>query len=183
MAKRGYRPLDELGPAIAAMGYAAAKQNSAAVKHATNQLKVIVAASGRRYHIRGRTGGSVPLEASANVREFSTTNGGAVFRGKVTGIPEGFWAIVEYGSGPHIITSRKGRPNRNRLLRAFAEGESFGRLKPVRTPYGPRQFVHHPGHRSFGKPWASAMKAGGPRVAEIIATDHSHAMAVAFTTS
>jgi hypothetical protein len=171
-----------LGPTFTAMGDAAQKANVATIREASNTLALIVSAHGGRYRLRGRNGQRWPLTAKADTRGFSTTAGATVVRGSVRGIPEGFWHIVTYGSGPHLIVRSNGRKkSRSSLLRAFESGELGSGVKPLRTPYGPRQFVHHPGHGAIGKPWETAMTQGAPKVAEIVAAGQFKAQLKAFT--
>ena len=169
-----------LGPTFTAMSDAAAKANVATIRDATKELAVIVNAHGARYRLRGRGGQRWPLAAKSDVRGFNTAGGDTVVRGSVRGIPEGFWHIVTYGSGPHIIT-RGGKRSLSAKLRQFEDGELGSGLKPIRTPYGPRQFVHHPGHGTIGRPWEAAMAQGAPKVAETVAAGQFKAQLKAFT--
>lgn len=170
-----------LGPTFTAMGDAAQKANVATVKDATEALALIVSAHGARFRLRGRNGQRWPLTAKADTRGFATTAGETVVRGSVKGIPEGFWHIVTYGSGPHLIVRNAGRKKSTAsMLRAFESGELGSGAKPLRTPYGPRQFVHHPGHGSIGKPWEAAMVQGAPKVAQIVAAGQFKALVKAF---
>lgn len=151
------KPLSALGPSISALGDAAARANFESTADATRQLRVIVETHGKSYHIKGRGGRKVPLGASADVRDFSTAGGRTVFTGKVIGVPQGFWSIVEHGrSGGYIITrSKKG--SFAAKLKKFEAGELGSGLKPLRTPYGPRQFVIGGPAGPLGRPWAAAM--------------------------
>lgn len=155
----GVRPLSALGPTVTSMAGAAQKANIRVVQKATVGLKGVVAGNGGRHHIRGRGGKQVALGASADVKLYGETPVGAV-----KGFPEGFWAIVEYGSGAHRIRKANSKST-----------------KPLSTPWGPRQFVNHPGHRSQGKPWAVSMAEGRPLVAQTLAVEQSLALYRAFT--
>lgn len=174
------------------MADAAQRANVAVVQKGTMKLAAIVEANGSRYHVRGYNGQRVALSAKQDVRAFNGRSG-TVHRGAVRGIPEGFWEIVEHGSRPHLITSRKGRGGVGRVtrsgrtaarfftsrqvLRRFAEGDTLGQLQPLRTPYGPRQFVQHPGHGSIGRPWAQSMLEGGKVIGETMETENFYQMA------
>lgn len=168
------KPLSALGPSISALGDAAAREAFTATQDATRALKVIVDSHGSRYHIKGRNGNPVKLTASADVRDFKTGAGRTVFTGKVVGVPAGFWAMVEYGSGAHIIARRgavkaSSKTYFGRALKQFEAGTLGSKQKPIRTPYGPRQYVRHPGHGPIGRPWESAMRQAKQPVPATIA--------------
>ena len=187
------RPLSALRPTLFAMADEAQRANILAVKAATERVKDDVARRGRRYTLRGRGGKQVPLAARADVKVFGSLSTPV---GMVRGVPEGFWHIVQYGSGAHLITSTKGRGGVGRVtrsgrvasrfytssqtLRRFGAGESLGALQPLRTPYGPRQFVHHPGHRVIARPWDAAMEMAPDLVGETLAYEQTKAMTAAF---
>lgn len=171
--------MSALGPAIESMGDAGAKANLKAVQMATKRLALIVDMSGKRYHIRGRRGTPVPLSAASDVREFERTGGRGVFTGRVQGIPQGFWSIVEYGSTPHPIyragTTEAGKRRRmgtKGFIKKLGEGHVFNDIPPLSAGKGGgfvAQWANHPGHKSLGTPWRSAMTSGAPEVAQIIA--------------
>ncbi len=180
-SKAGTRPLSALGPAINSMGETAAKSNLKAVQEATQRLALIVDMSGRRYHIRGRGGTDVPLSASRDVREFERVDGRGVFTGRVQGVPQGFWAIVEHGSDPHPIyrraAGRDGKRGRKMAQKSFlkkvTEGHVFNDIPVMSNGRGQgfvAPYVLHPGHKSLGTPWRKAMDTGAPEVARIIRT-------------
>lgn len=182
----GVRPLSTMGPTFAAMGDAAKRANVEAIERSTKKLGAFVNAEGARFHIKGRRGNKVPLMAKTDVRGFNGRDG-VVFTGAVRGIPEGFWAIVEYGSGRHLITRRtdKGRTKKvtSKMLTSLAEGTTFAKGRPLFTPYGPRQWVDHPGHRPLGSPWATAMRVGAPVIANEMQYQQTRAMTKAFVAS
>jgi|APFre7841882793_1041355.scaffolds.fasta_scaffold14204_2 hypothetical protein len=188
----GTKPLSALGPTFTKMGEAAQRGIVSGVEAGTNVLHRYVTVNGAAYHIRGRRGDKVRLTAKKNVRGFKSSQG-AVVRGAVFGIPEGFWAIVEHGSGDHIIVSRQLRNARTTksgkvrtsigartVSRRIEQGKSFADVRPVRTPYGPRQFVHHPGHRPIGSPWERSMRQSAQPVADAIAADEAKQLIKAF---
>lgn len=166
------------------MGEAAQRANVEVVTKSTRKLHGFVQGAGGRYRLRGRTGTRVPLAAMSNVR--AGANGPV---GAVKGIPEGFWHIVEYGrGGGYLVTSRASRAGgrgygKATTLRRFGEGESFGALKPIRTPYGPRQFVRPGPHGSIGRPWRTAMQVGAPAVADTLEYEQFKAQSAAFLRS
>lgn len=169
------KPLSALGPSISALGDAAAREAFSATQDATRVLRTIVVSHGSRYHIKGRNGNPVKLSAYADVRDFKTSAGRTVFTGKVVGVPEGFWSIVEYGrSGGYIIARKgavkggKGGRLRN-ALKAFEEGTLGSGSKPIRTPYGPRQWVIGGPAGPIGHPWESAMRQAKQPVPATIA--------------
>lgn len=189
----GVKPIDALGPTFTKMGDAAQRGIVSGVESGTTVLHRYVTINGAPYHIRGRRGDKVRLTAKKNVRGFKSSQGGVV-RGAVFGISEGFWAIVEHGSDDHIIVSRqlrKARTTRSGKVRTsigartvsrrLEQGKSFSDVRPVRTPYGPRQFVHHPGHRPIGNPWERAMQQAAQPVADAINADEAKQLFRAFT--
>lgn len=189
----GVKPIDALGPTFTKMGDAAQRGIVSGVEAGTTVLHRYVTINGAPYHIRGRRGDKVRLTAKKNVRGFKSSQGGVV-RGAVFGIPEGFWAIVEHGSDDHIIVSRqlrKAQTTRSGKVRTsigartvsrrLEQGKSFSDVRPVRTPYGPRQFVHHPGHRPIGSPWERAMQQAAQPVADAINADEAKQLFRAFT--
>ncbi len=185
------RPLSTLGPTFSKMGNAAARANVEAVERSTHKLGAVVNAEGVRHRIRGRKGNKVPLGAKTDVRGFSSQTQGLVVTGAVRGIPEGFWHIVEYGSGPHIIT-RAGKDAKGRrrkisdksLLKRVTEGTSLSGLPLLSNgsnfiaPY-----ALHPGHKSQGTPWATSMRIGAPMVANEMQYEQQRALTKAFVQS
>lgn len=74
----------------------------------------------------------------------------------------GPWHLVEYRLGPHVITSKRAGGSRRSRARRFEEGAAGegiggGRHAMLRTPYGPRPFVIHPGTSHPAKPWTRAV--------------------------
>lgn len=190
----GTRPLSALRPSLLEMADAAQRATIETVRKATIAVKVIVDEKGGKYKIRSRSGKKVPLSGVADVKVFGDFNKPV---GVVKGIPEGFWALVEYGSGPHLIVSNKGRGGVGRItrsgrvakrfytpsqvMRRLGNGDSLGALQPLRTPYGPRQFVNHPGHRSIAHPWEFSMALAPAVVGETLQYEQGKALIRAFT--
>lgn len=185
------RPLSALHPVITEMATAAQKAQTAVVRHATVELGREVSRLGRRYTLRGRGGKQVPLDAATDVKIF-----GQEPVGRVRGIPEGFWHIVHYGSGKHLITTNRGRNGQGRVTRSgrtvsriftlgqirrrFGEAESLGALAPIRTPYGPRQFAVHLGHGTIGRPWDAAMMVAPRIVGDALQEEQTRQLTAAF---
>lgn len=181
----GVKPIDALGPTFTKMGDAAQRAVVSGTKAATDAVEMAVDVAGARFRLRGRDGNRYPLGAKSDVRGFKTQEGKGVVRGRVRGFPEGMWHIVTYGSGPHIIASNTFKVARYKKLRSgrlkletlgrkgkerrFFQGDSFGDVKPIWTPYGYRQFVVHPGHGPIANPWDTAMKASRDPVARAMA--------------
>jgi hypothetical protein len=181
----GVKPLDALGPTFTKMGEASQRAVVAGTKAATDAVETAVDVAGSRFRLRGRDGNRYPLGGKSDVRGFTTRTGEGVVTGRVRGFPEGMWHIVTYGSGPHLIASNTFKNARYKKLRSgrlkletlgrkgrerrFFQGDSFGDVKPIRTPYGPRQFALHPGHNGFGDPWGTAMIASRDPVARAMA--------------
>jgi hypothetical protein len=146
------------------MSKASADMRTLPVPPMTRATAKIVRDKGARYHVKGRNGDRVKLVARGDVKDFG---GSAV--GRVRGIPPGFWRIVEEGSDPHLIVGRYRRQSgigprrrksnaRRTVLRILDSDSTFGASSPIRVGgIGYRQFAHHPGHGSLGKPWASGM--------------------------
>ena len=191
------RPISSLGPTFSKMGNVAAKANVEAVERSTRKLGAVVTAQGSRFHIKGRSGSKVPLSAKTDVRGFNNRASKVVVTGAVRGIPEGFWNIVEHGSGAHLITQRGSRTTRTgkqvgrkyaagKTLRLFSEGHGFSDLRPVGNAgsgFGPYQWVMHPGHGTIGRPWEAAMTIGRPLVANEMAYEETRALTKAFVKS
>lgn len=186
------RSLSDLNPTFTKMGTAAQKAGAAAIRKSTERLAQFVDAAGARHHIKGRSGARVPLSSKVDVRGYNGANG-VVWTGAVRGVPEGFWHIVTYGSGPHLITRRGTRQTKrgktvtttsrgSKVMARFAEGSTFSELKPmgIPSPIGPRFVVLHPGHGSLGDPWETAMRIGIPVVAQMVAYDETKALTQAF---
>lgn len=180
------------------MGNAALKAETATVRRMTEVCESIVDTEGAKFRLRsGSNGRRYPLEGRGNVRVFGSRDGVPLVRGAVRGIPEGFWVIVEEGSYQHIITSRRGRGGVQRQTRSgrtasrflgvgattrrIQRGQSLGRLQPVRTPYGPRQFVNHPGHGPIGNPWGDAMAESEDRLPKVLEVESARRMVEQFT--
>ncbi len=157
------RPLKALGPVIVGMGPAAQKASLDTVTKSTTALKNVVAANGVRHRIKGRSGKHVPLGAMSNVKTFNDKPVGLV-----KGIPDGFWSIVEHGSPPHTIRPRAGTKRK-------------AGVAALRTPYGPRASVRHPGHRPQGRPWLTSMTEGRPIVRRIQHVEAATGFYKAFT--
>lgn len=178
------RPVSAIGPSITRMGDAAQKANVEVVRQSTIKLHRFVTTAGSRYALRGRSGDKVRLSASQRV-DLVGSNRAIV--GMVKGVPEGFWHIVEYGRhGGYLVASRTTRAGSARrggqrgVFRTFETGDSFGQLKPIRTPQGPRQFARPGPHGSIGRPWATAMAAGKPAVANELQAEQFRAQSKAF---
>jgi len=166
------------------MGRASLQAETATVRRMTDVCDSIVDDEGGRFRIRGRTGQKFPLEGRGNVKTYASREGVPLVRGAVRGIPEGFWAIVQEGSFKHVITSRKNRQGQGRttrsgrqvdrfmtfgqVTRSIQKGKSLNKLRPVRTPYGPRQYVIHPGHGPIGDPWGKSMERSRVRLPDVL---------------
>lgn len=126
-------------PELAAQMKAKAKEAAddailAAGKHA----RVLIANEGARHFVRARrTRKPIRLGAKLGPRTSKQIY--------VDASPKGFWVIIEKGSKFHRIERRFTGSGRNR------------RARLLRTPYGPRPYVLHPGHRSIAHPWEQAM--------------------------
>jgi hypothetical protein len=166
---------------LAKLANASVKANFEATKRTTERLRRLVDQAGSAHRIKGKGGQPVTLSAKADTKGFSNSAGKVVVRGAVRGVPEGFWSIVEYGSGKHLMTARGGRITRSgravagrytktQTLKKFGEGHSFSDLKPLSAGRGSgfvAQWVMHPGHGSQGKPWERAMSITAPEAANI----------------
>ena len=181
------RPISAAGPTFSKMGNVAAKANVEAITRSTKKLGAVVDAQGSRFHIKGRGGKKVPLSAKTDVRAFNNSANQVVATGAVRGIPEGFWSIVHYGSGAHIIAPRgtvrgKGRRYFVNALKAYENGTNTpGRAVKIGPNFRP--IVMHPGHGAQGRPWDAAMAIGAPLVAKEMAYEESRALAKTFIKS
>ena len=180
------RPISSLGPTFSKMGNVAAKANVEAVERSTRKLGAVVTAQGSRFHIKGRSGSKVPLSAKTDVRGFNNRASKVVVTGAVRGIPEGFWNIVEHGSGAHLIAPRgtvKGGSKRyfKNALKAYENGTGSQRALKLGPNFRP--IVAHPGHGTIGRPWEAAMAIGRPLVANEMAYEETRALAKAFVKS
>lgn len=171
--KSNKRPYEVVPEVFREMADESVRVNRRFLEIVTKQMVAAINQEGAKYRLRsGSTGRRFPLEASSDVRAFERQAGGIVVVGKVRGVPPGFWAIVEDGSRPHVISTRRVRGKEVRYTKGGAvrrnmgistqtrrlmAGKGLGSLVPVRTPYGPRQWVMHPGHGPIGKPWAASM--------------------------
>lgn len=175
------RPLSALRPSLFEMADAAQKANILVVRRSTERVREDVDRRGRRYTLRGRGGRQVPLSARSDVKSFGNDSTPV---GMVRGVPEGFWHIVQYGSGRHLIarstTRSGGRRSLRTTFRRFGDAESLGDLQPIRTPYGPRQFANHPGHGTIARPWDAAMSVAPDLVGDNLAYEQTKAMTAAF---
>lgn len=67
--------------------------------------------------------------------------------------------LLDNPTSPHVIVPRSLRKGRSRSSRGdfynalFGGGSGFGSAKPLRTPYGPRMRVQHPGTRGKRTFW------------------------------
>lgn len=75
--------------------------------------------------------------------------------------------LVENPIRPHLIIPKKtgrgakGRGSRRQNQQALYDalfGSKYAGVKPMRTPYGPRYRVSHPGVSTPTRPWAKGMK-------------------------
>lgn len=134
IASDGRTILETVGALRAAVDDA----RDAGVKAIAGEARDIVADEGSRFHIRARKTRKAILLGGKTAK---TTAG----RIAVEGVPVGFWSIITHGSGAHRIERKLLGRGKNR------------RAQLLRTPYGPRPYVLHPGHSSLGRPWAQAM--------------------------
>lgn len=91
---------------------------------------------------------------------YKVTGEGATAKARVR--PTGPIHLVEYRINPHLITSKRAGGSRRSRFRRFSEGTAGegiggGRRAMLRTPYGPRPFVIHPGIKFPLKPWTRAV--------------------------
>ena len=175
-----------------------AKQNARVVRVVCQDINRVVNDQGGKFKLRGAKGNRVPLAGKTDVKAFATQSQQTVVRGFVRGIPEGFWQIVEYGrGGDYLVFSRTNRAgstgqtkagrakrqfmSKSQAARRVAKGQSLGDLKPVRTPYGPRQFVRPDRHGPIGKPWETSMRLSQPLVLRDVAQVQGVALVRKFT--
>lgn len=183
------RPISTASPTFKAMADTVAKQNARVVRVVCQDINRVVNDQGGKFKLRGAKGNRVPLEGKSDVKAFATQSQQTVVRGFVRGIPEGFWQIVEYGRGGdddnYLVFSRTNRAgstgqtkagrakrqfmSKNQAARRVAKGQSLGDLKPIRTPYGPRQYVRPGPHGPIGKPWETSMRLSQPLVLRDVA--------------
>lgn len=174
LVTRRSRPWEASGELFEQMADETLRVNRRFLQIVTAEMVTILNRNGGRYRLRGSRGNRVPLEGKADVKAFTTRNDGLVMVGMVRGIPEGFWNIVEYGRGRRYLvysrygkggkqrTSKKGKTMQNYLTtkqvqRRFNQQGTLADLKPIRTPYGPRQYAMPGPHGPIGNPWRRSM--------------------------
>jgi hypothetical protein len=194
----GARALSELPGAVRSLRLAVSNDVPEAVRPMTRAVRAEVARAGDRYALKGRNGEPVRLGASSNVREFS---GKPV--GQVRGSPAGFWRIVEEGSEAHVIAGRYRRQSgigprlrqgsaagrRSQFIRGNLRGDdvTFGGQSPILAfpglpkNEGYRQYVKHPGHRSIGRPWRTAMNRAPEAASRALYTETGRRLGTAWT--
>lgn len=172
------RPWEASGELFDQMADETARVNRRFLQFVVGEMATITNRNGSRFRLRGSKGNRVPLEAKADVKAFTTRSDSLVLVGQVKGIPEGFWNLVEYGrqrrylvysrspkSGPPRTTKsgkvRKDYLTKNQVQRRFNSNQSLRELKPIRTPYGPRQYAIPGPHGPIGNPWARSMEESG----------------------
>lgn len=154
--------------AIDCAGFSAALPES--MGKATADAALMVTSSARDA-IRAATGGDSRLSGMGNARV------GARFtmRDKTTALVSatGPMQIIESDTKAHVILpkgigsgfgrSKAGRRAAKQSLYDALFGGTYSGVKPLRTPWGPRYRVSHPGTK--GKhTWANAIDAAAPRV-------------------
>ena len=192
------RPLSAASPTFRAMADDTAKRTARMVKVVCDDINGVVNDEGNRFRLRGAKGNKVPLEGRSDVKAFSAASSQLVVRGVVRGVPEGFWQIVEYGRGGDYVvfarTNRQGGTGQTRsgkmkrqfltgsqVRRRLEKGRSLGDLKPIRTPYGPRQFARPGRHGPIGQPWQRSMLRSQPLVIRDVSQVQGVAMVRRFT--
>lgn len=71
----------------------------------------------------------------------------------------------EFGAAKHLILPREMTAGRRARRNSAAKGEKLSRV--LKTPYGPRAFVEHPGFK--GRPfWDRGIVIAGPKVVRVI---------------
>lgn len=153
------RSLADLPGVAANMARAAADLPDSIVVPLSRAVAADVKGQGGRYHVKGRSGRPVQLDAKVSRDRFAGANEASRV---VAGTPPGFWRIIEEGSSPHLIAGRYRSTGRRRGARAatnqFLRGDSFAGSSPINIPgIGWRQNAVHPGHGSVGRPWRRAM--------------------------
>lgn len=169
------RPFAVAGDVFRSVADESLRANARYLEIVTRDMARVLSVRGGRWKIRGTRGNRVPLEGKQDVKAFSKRDGGMTVVGAVRGLPQGFWEIVEHGSGRHLIysrqgkggavrTSRSGRQQQNymtrtQVKRALNKEQSLNRLRPLApaSRAWAAQYVVHPGHGSLGTPWAQSM--------------------------
>lgn len=93
----------------------------------------------------------------------SFTGAGRGATAVLAGTPKGAWSIIEYGTKPHPIPRLSG--SSSRAARPML-GPAFGGFKSrkmLRTPYGPRRTVWHPGTKGQ-HPWEKGTAGSLPAI-------------------
>lgn len=178
------RPWEASGEMFEKMADEVTKVNRQFLRYVVGEGATILNQNGGRHRLRGSRGNRVPLEGKGDVKAFTTQKNGLVVVGKVRGIPEGFWNLVEFGRQRKYLvyskksktgqlrTSRSGKVRQDFLTkkqvqRVFNRSQSLNMLKPILTPYGPRQYAMPGPHGPLGNPWARSMRELG----ELMETD------------
>jgi hypothetical protein len=120
----------------------------------------------------GRRGGGAKVGARYDVK--GTENATALVRAT------GPLHLLDNPTRPHRITSkvRKGRSRASResfYNAIFGGGSGFGGAKPLRTPYGPRYSVQHPG-TSGKRTFFRAVERAEPMVRFMFRSEHTRQM-------
>jgi hypothetical protein len=175
------RPWPAAGPMFEQMADETTKVNARFLHFVIAEMVTITNRNGSRFRLRGSKGNRVPLEAKGDVKSFVSqrnTGNALVVVGQIKGIPQGFWNLVEFGRQRRYLSyskfakdgqqrvSRSGRVRKDYLTkkqvqRRFNKNESLRDLKPIRTPYGPRQYAMPGPHGPIGNPWARSMEESG----------------------
>lgn len=179
----GVRPFSDLVFVAANLHQATKQLPPHEVVNLGHVVRNIVAAEGKRYHVKGRSGAKVRLgaEVQRNRQVLRNSSGAMMFtsRGRtklgalsgstvsVAGVPRGFWRIIEDGSQPHLITPTQGRGGMRQKSVFGAFLRSAG-LKIDRATgeavEGGRGFQIKP-FRPGGKPLKLTGSGGGDRYA------------------
>lgn len=175
------RPWPTNGAMFEQMADETTKVNARFLKFVIGEMVTITNRNGSRFRLRGSKGNRVPLEAKGDVKAFVAQRAAGnafVVVGQVKGIPEGFWHLVEYGrqrryllysrfakSGQQRVSKsgkvRKDYLTKKQVQRRFNQNKNLADLKPIRTPYGPRQYALPGPHGPIGNPWARSMEESG----------------------
>lgn len=88
--------------------------------------------------------------------------------------------LLDNPTGPHRITAKlsKGRSQASRAAfynALFGGGSGYGSARPLRTPYGPRYSVMHPGTRGKRTFWRG-IEAAIPRATAVFQQQHQSEM-------